>query len=326
MAPVADKPARRVDGIPRGLYYYRHYPMWEAFFRELGADVLLSPPTDRRILDRGVETCVGEACLPVKVYFGHVARIAGDVDFLFVPRYTSIRRREYICPKFGGLPDMVRAAFSRLPPLIDAEINLRDSEKAVFRAVDAAAAVLGAGRAAARRAYAAARAVAGRWPTGPVPSSDGFAEDGEDACVILLMGHPYLVHDAFLNMGVMSRIAALGGRVITLDMLDERRLRAAAVLPKPMFWSYGTEALGCACKLATGGGAQGVIFLTSFGCGVDSFVGAMAERRIRTAGIPFAVLTLDELTAQAGLQTRIEAFLDTIRLRRSRDRHLSAHG
>jgi len=48
---------------------------------------------------------------------------------LFIPRFTSISKKEYICPKFGGLPDMIRNSIKGLPPLIDTEINLRKSKK-----------------------------------------------------------------------------------------------------------------------------------------------------------------------------------------------------
>ena len=56
--------------------------------------------------------------LPIKIFHGHVADLINKVDAIFVPRIISIAPREYICPKFLGLPDMIRNSISNLPPLM----------------------------------------------------------------------------------------------------------------------------------------------------------------------------------------------------------------
>jgi predicted nucleotide-binding protein (sugar kinase/HSP70/actin superfamily) len=72
-------------GIPRSLFYYRLFPLWESFFEELGAELVVSDITSRKILDDGVKSCVDEACLPVKLFHGHVINIKDKVDYLFIP-------------------------------------------------------------------------------------------------------------------------------------------------------------------------------------------------------------------------------------------------
>ena len=102
-------------GIPRALFFYCYYPLWRAFFENLGLEVVLSPETNKAILDDGIRTTLSEACLPVKVFFGHALAIADQVDYLFVPRITRVEPKAYICPKFMGLPDMLRARLQNLP-------------------------------------------------------------------------------------------------------------------------------------------------------------------------------------------------------------------
>ena len=49
-------PARggsRTVGIPRTMFYYDRFPFWCAYFQELGFDVVVSSPTDRKISDGG---------------------------------------------------------------------------------------------------------------------------------------------------------------------------------------------------------------------------------------------------------------------------------
>jgi predicted nucleotide-binding protein (sugar kinase/HSP70/actin superfamily) len=110
-------------GIPRALFYYYYYPLWRAFFNSMGLEVVLSPETNKAILDNGIETTLSEACLPVKVFFGHVTAIADQVDYLFVPRITRVEPKAYICPKFMGLPDMLRARLNNLPVLVDTVVD-----------------------------------------------------------------------------------------------------------------------------------------------------------------------------------------------------------
>ncbi len=260
-------------------------------------------------------SCVGEACLPVKAWFGHLLALQGRADWVLTPRYRSVSHREWMCPKIGGLPDMARTV-PGLPPLLDPDINCHDRDGGSLRAALWTADRLGLDRRKARAAHdralarylndRAARAAPFR-PDGPRPAGGR----------ILLLGHRYLTEDLFLNMDAARRLRALGAEVVTMDRYDGRTLRqAAAGLAKPLFWQIGAETVGCAELLSRQADVDGVLFLTCFGCGPDSFAGSMAQRRLRRAGVPFAFLSLDEHTAPAGLDTRLEAFLDTVRWRR----------
>src|SRR5690554_4014161 len=100
-------------GIPRALMFHYYYPAWENFFQELGMEVILSPETNKKILDDGVKRAVDDLCLPFKVYYGHVLQLIDKVDYIFVPRLISLGDKNAVCPKFMGLPDMIRAAFDK---------------------------------------------------------------------------------------------------------------------------------------------------------------------------------------------------------------------
>ncbi len=95
------------------------------FFKSLNGEILISPNTNKEILDRGISTCVDEACLPVKVFHGHVDYLKDKVDYLFIPKFISIYKMEYCCPKHLGLTDMVRHSIENLPEIIEPIINLR---------------------------------------------------------------------------------------------------------------------------------------------------------------------------------------------------------
>lgn len=350
-------------GIPRSLFYFKFIPLWESFFYELGAEIIVSEPTNRRILDDGVKSCVDEACLPVKLFHGHVINLKDRVDYLFVPRFTSISRNEYICPEFGGLPDMLRHTLKGLPPLIDTEINMRRSENGAVKAVIKTADLLGMSRRNAKRAFGVAmesywdfryQTLCGVMPfcDYKTPSRAGKAimrvqnpgashqtaavfpaAEAAHACPgsqtrIAVIGHPYNIYDRYISMDLLGKLKKFGACIKTVEMVGEDDIREySSKLKKPLFWNYGRKAYGAALYLAQKGEIDGMICVTSFGCGIDSFVYDLIERKVRNEyGIPFIIMTVDEHSGEAGFNTRLEAFIDMLRWRKSNENDVSSSG
>jgi predicted nucleotide-binding protein (sugar kinase/HSP70/actin superfamily) len=94
-------------GIPRALIYWKRPYFWENFFENLGFEVLLSPKTNKEIVEIGVKVSDPETCFSNKVYFGHLKWLEGNCDLIFVPRLKRKGNFEY-CPKFFGLPDLAK--------------------------------------------------------------------------------------------------------------------------------------------------------------------------------------------------------------------------
>jgi predicted nucleotide-binding protein (sugar kinase/HSP70/actin superfamily) len=90
-------------------------------------------------------------------------------------------------------------------------------------------------------------------------------------------------------------------------------------LPKRLFWHYCHCLVGSALVLIySPKPLDGAIFVTSFACGPDSLIGEVLKWHARQMEIPFLLLTLDEHTAEAGMVTRLEAFVDMIGRREGR--------
>src|SRR5690554_5952455 len=100
-------------GIPGSLLYYYYYPFWQTLFEKLGNEVVLSDPTSGDLLNEGVKESVSEICVPMKVYVGQVLNLLEKgVDLIYIPRFVSIRKGITFCPKFLGLPDMIKNSLS----------------------------------------------------------------------------------------------------------------------------------------------------------------------------------------------------------------------
>lgn len=323
-------------GIPRGLWYYDYFPLWKAFYESLGAEVLVSNPTNKKIVDQGVKNTVDEACLPVKIFHGHVLDLKDRVDYLFVPKIMSVYKHEYICPKFCGLPEMVTHSIPNLPPLIDDEINFNKSRKSLLKTVYRFGSYVTKNpvkiQAAYKNALIAHKNYHHQLREGALPVNGNLIKqalsNGKQTKRIALLGHPYHLYDGFGSMDIVKKLQNYGVEIVTPEMIDLRVVnQLAATLEKKIFWSYGRKVLGTALHLSKKQGLDGAIYVSSFGCGIDSVVGDLFERWTRReADLPFLLITIDEHTGEAGVNTRLEAFIDMIDWRKRNEGNFPAHG
>lgn len=293
-------------GIPRCLLYYQYGAIWENFLKELGAEVVISGDTTRATLDSG--SALDEVCLPVKVAFGHVQEIMQQVDYLFIPRVVSVSEGQYTCPKIIGMPDLLRTNIPGLPPIIDINVNLRQSRRNLYKAVVEAGRILGKGPV--RSLYAWYRAVRR-------PKKQENAGGDSEHRKIALIGHPYIIHDPQVSMDVLNRLRKLDMDVVTPEMVNDGEVEAAAkILHKKMFWTYSHRMLGAALALMKEPRpVDGLIFMTSFSCGPDALTAELIDQHAQSQSIPYMLLTVDEHTAEAGFVTRLEAFTDMLKRR-----------
>ncbi|MGI6343555.1 MAG: acyl-CoA dehydratase activase-related protein [Bacillota bacterium] len=310
-------------GIPRALLYFDYYPLWEGFFRALGCEVVASAPTTPQVANAGVKIVCDEVCYPVKVLHGHVLQLCEQqVDYIFVPRMFSVQPGTTCCPKLIGLADMVRHTIPAAPPLLAPYVNLRRGRRGLWRALWEAAAPITRNP---WRIRAAFRAGMQQWRryqrscrTGRIPGTELASLPALAACApaVAVIGHTYNLYDPQLNLNLLARLRKAGFRAYTPEMLPERVLAESnSHLRKPLFWSMGRAVYGAAHHYAQRNDVLGIIHITSFGCGLESMIADMAERTARQRGKPFMLLTMDEHTAEAGVQTRLEAFLDMLTLR-----------
>jgi predicted nucleotide-binding protein (sugar kinase/HSP70/actin superfamily) len=317
-------------GIPRGLLFYTFFPFWKTFFEQLGLEVVVSSPSSKTILDEGVRMAVDETCLPVKIFYGHVLDLCEKVDYLFIPRIVSIEPRTFICPKFMGLPEMIRMSISGLPEIIDTCIDMSKNTLRHFRTFRETGLMFTSNIPRIFYAYHKAAynlqkyrmlMLEGYLPCEAMNMLDGKAHVGSNHFIgnIAVLGHAYNVHDEYVNMNIIDKLKSMGMRPLTLEMMPSHVLsQNSRVMRKEIFWAFGKQILGAAEHFKAGSAVDGIIYLTSFGCGPDSMTGEIVERRCyRSGSIPFIRLNLDEHSGQAGLLTRLEAFVDMIRLKKT---------
>jgi predicted nucleotide-binding protein (sugar kinase/HSP70/actin superfamily) len=320
-------------GIPHYLGYFSFYPLWKTFFEEIGLEVITSPPTNQQILNAGVAEAVNDACIPIKLYHGHVMEIKDQVDLLFVPRFVKVRKlgTETFCPKFLALPDLLRASIGNLPELLDTRVDLTRGRFELFRIAREIGERFGVAPARISRAYIIACRALRRYrglmfKGAPAEEALACLETDSKAVVqnkqgelsIAVLGYPYLIYDNFINMDLIKRLRSFGARVFTAEMVSPRKLlREAKNMPKQMFWYYSNRAMHAAYYYLNRMRVDGIIHVTAFACGPDAMLDRLMEMESRKWGrMPFLTLSLDEETGTGGVETRLEAFIDMLKRRK----------
>lgn len=313
-------------GIPRGLLFYRYFPVWETFFETLRIEVIVSDPTTEATIRQGSKLLPSDLCLPIKIYFGHIESLREKVDFLFVPRYISIESDAYMCPKLIGLPDMVLCAIESLPPLIDLPIHCKahgtEAERLFYLKVGK---IFSKNREKVERAYAMGMERQGRFRTllrksfsfeealhlsrsSEIPEK--LREDGK--VKVGIIGRPYYTYDPFLRRSIVEQVEGRGYHLLMIEVLSDQEIeRGVEKLRKRIYWSFGKEMVGSAIIFAQERSIQGIINLASFGCGQDSFNFEMIQHLIK-GRVPILSLVFDEHLSDVGFSTRIEAFLEMV--------------
>ncbi len=290
-------------GIPRAGLYYQFFPLWNTFFKELGFEVVYSPPTNASLLKKGLEYAHSDICFPMKVNFGHVYWLKDKVDVLFVPRFISLEEKKYMCPKFMGLPDMLKASISNLPPLLDVNFNIR--KKPFIRSWIEVGKRLRVSANKVKKALVKAEISQKSYQWNNLNGGDGLK--------IGIVARPYIIYDKYVSAELIDRLKEKGMNILTADnLIPEIINKEIAILKKPIYFDFGEKNVGTALHFLNSGEVDGFLYLISFECGPDSLLKEIIDDRARTSDIPYTTLVLDEHTEIAGILTRVEAFLDMI--------------
>ncbi|MDO4539489.1 MAG: acyl-CoA dehydratase activase-related protein [Syntrophomonadaceae bacterium] len=326
-------------GLPQCLLWYDYYPLWKTFWQELGAVPVCSGPTDRAMLESGLEAALDELCLPMKLAHGHVQRLAQlKVDHIFLPRLVSVEPRCFTCPNIMGLPDMIRSRMRHIPPLLSPRIDLRRGAAHLEPVLKEMAALAGRRPSAVPKAWAAALSEQGSFSRllreGYSPAEAIAVGEGKAVALpppgdltVGLVGHGYVVYDAWLSLNLISALRGLGCRVVGMEALSRTAVEAqAAGLPRRVFWSSGKKMTGAALVMESDPDIDGVVFMSSMGCGPDSILLNTVAKSLKAT--PGLFLSVDEHSAETAVMTRLEAFCDMLRRKRRAEHEpdVSPHG
>ncbi|MBZ4686474.1 MAG: hypothetical protein PWQ96_1065 [Clostridia bacterium] len=315
-------------GIPRALLYYYYSPFWKTFFEELGIEMVISPKTSKAILDKGIKESVPEICVPIKIFNGHVVTLLEkDVDYVLIPRMVSIKKGEFFCPKFMGLPDIVRHSIPNAEDkILYPQIKTNSDNLAKATDILQLAEPLGLSYSELKSALKKAGKEWARFNKickkgYLIPEANKLMQEKlvkaaprSGDITIGLLGYVYNVYDEFVSMNVYKRLQDLNVNLVTFEMIRNKDInKYLKKMPKRLFWTFSNKLMGAGHYLNNNPGIDGIIHLSAFVCGPDSMLGQVLESETQKTKKPFMTVRVDEHTGENHLITRIEAFADMIR-------------
>ncbi|MGB6874313.1 MAG: acyl-CoA dehydratase activase, partial [Dehalococcoidia bacterium] len=309
-------PNSPVIGIPRVLMFFEQFPLWAAFFGELGVKVVLSDKTNKKLIHKGLQEVLAETCYPVKIAYGHVVNlIEKGVDRIFLPSIIDLENesddvtRSYNCPFIQGIPFMLRPAFKDKAEMISPTIFMAKEKENLREQMM----MLGRDFGKERKEIASAIAVA-------LKAQEEFErrrqERGQEILetlkrdneAVMVIGKPYNVHDIGLNLNIAKKLRNLGVIAIPFDLLPLDKVELPSHYSN-LVWKNEQNLLRGAI-FAKDNRSLNPIMITNYGCGPDAFFAKYLEDTMEDT--PYLVLEVDEHSGDAGMTTRIEAFVDTL--------------
>ncbi len=302
-------------GLPRALLFHDYAPLLIGFLNALDARVTISHKTNKEIVERAVETAYTDSCFPIKLLHGHAGSLR-DSDYLLFP--CAIRlgisegqgNQKYACPLVQASPFIVREVLGLEKKLLIPIIDFSQGDQDIIRSFTGVAREMGFDNSTARKAalaglasqrkYEADRAEIGAKLLAQLKVSGKTG--------VVLLARAYMSQDSGANLGIAEKLSQLGVEPIPLDFLPLASVDSKKYSDRP-YWSYESRMLAAADIVARDPQLYGLI-LTNFGCGPNSFI--INELEDVMGGKPLGQLEIDEHAAEAGLVTRLEAFVDTI--------------
>ncbi|MFP3899198.1 MAG: acyl-CoA dehydratase activase-related protein, partial [Dehalococcoidia bacterium] len=302
-------------GIPRGLLVYDYAPLLIGFLNALDARVVLSSQTNSEIMEQAIELGYSDSCFPLKLLHGHAAMLK-DTDYLLYPCAIRLGEKEtdanqkYSCPLVQASPFIIRNVLGLGEKLLIPIMDFSRGDGDVIRNLADVGVKMGFSRKKSRAAASAGITAQRRFEADQAALGKELLEQlhGSGQLGVVLLARSYMSQDAGANLGIAEKLAQLGVVPIPLDFLPLESVDARDYSDRP-YWYYENKYIAGAAITASDPQLYG-LWLTNFGCGPNSFIIHIVEDIM--GGKPLGQLEIDEHAAEAGIVTRLEAFVDTI--------------
>lgn len=287
------------------LYYYDK-DLWIEFFKNLGIDVIISPNTNKKIVDSGTKLAPSEACLSLKIYLGHIIELKDKCDYILIPRLYSLKKNEQVCTNFNALYDLVNNLFDVNILNYNVDISTKNYQLLGFLSIGEQ---LGFSYIKSYKAYKYAEKIKRMKQKKQELLQQKEIEENKDKIKILLAGHPYNLYDSLIGKSVIdflkeNNITILYSDKINHELVDEECRKIST----DIHWTHNKEIVASTKYYEDI--VDGIILISSFPCGPDSLMNEQISHKIKK--VPIITLIFEDLNNDAGIITRLESFIDIL--------------
>ena len=322
----ADKAPRGVVGIPRSLNMYENYPFWHTFFTKLGFRVIISPSSNRKIYELGIESIPSESeCYPAKLVHGHVSwLIKQNIKFIFLPCIPYEREEDenannhFNCPIVTSYGENIKNNMEELKEqnvhFMDPFVSFLNEEVATKELVKVFTKEFKMTSSEVKEACHLA------WEE-MMNCRHDIQKKGEETLRyleetgrkgIVLAGRPYHV-DPEINHGIPELINSYGLAVLSEDSISHLGKVERPIMAMDQ-WTYHTRLYSAASFVKTRDDLD-MIQLNSFGCGLDAVTTDNVNDILSSGNKIYTVLKIDEVNNLGAARIRIRSLIAALKVR-----------
>lgn len=292
-------------GIPRALLYYRYNVLWKNFFESLGCNVVLSPETNREIIELGVNNTIDECCLSYKIYVGHVLYLSEICDYILISRTCDYGKKDKVCTRLNGTYDDIKHKIPK-DQILDYDIEYTKLKfpilgfiKMGLKFTKNIIKIL--------YSYYKAKNKQKKYDINQANSEKNKLQKPNKK--ILILSHFYNIQDKFISKYITTYLEENNIIPIYSSKLDKDITKNFSLyFSNTLYWKYSKEMIGS--LYYTKNLIDGVIFISTYPCGIDSLVNNLAI--LKNKDIPILNLLIDENITELSLETKLESFVDIL--------------
>jgi len=319
--PLQVKPGAPTIGINKSFITYQVFPLYYNFFRNLGCDIIVPD----RINEKSIYRQTTSFCFPAQVALGLFDNLSDKKpDFYFIPHTEEMyvargnNRKEFssTCIFVQGeafwMAQIFKDKISK-EKVIAPTLNFRngyEKEKDKFIEIGKK---LGFNKKEIVRAFENAVALQYQYRQEKKDIGKKFLEElhkDPSKVAIVLFGPPHNALSDDTNKGIPKKVSSRGYAIIPFDLLPSDN----EVIEEPhddyMHWEIGQKIIRASQMVKKDKQLFG-LYITNFLCAMDSLLVTYFRRIMKEK--PNLTIEIDGHTADAGIDTRIEAFIDVIK-------------
>jgi predicted CoA-substrate-specific enzyme activase len=309
--PPNSRQRNYVVGIPRCFSTHTLYPLYSWFFYNLGIRTFLST----EVAHAGVARAESTYCFPAEIAHGAVQDcLDKGADYVLLPHFRDMPSYEEkvhanFCPITQSLPYYIDKAFPDVDkkkwlPLV---VSFKFGEAKALELFTVMSEKLGISGEETKAAFEKALEKQNAYFAAARKLGEEALAEARKAGrpVIALLGRPYNAFTPEANMGIPRKFSTRGYSIVPFDILP---FEDEVIFPN-MYWYYGQQDVKSAGLLKKEDNIY-LTYITNFSCAPDSFI--LHYIKWIMGQKPFLILELDSHSADAGVDTRVEAFLDII--------------
>ncbi len=311
-----EKPIR--VGLPMQLVMFEQLPLWTAFFKTLGMQVILSDKSNRELYFRGQHTVASDTvCYPAKLMHGHIESLLDkEVDFIFYPCESynldeHASDNHYNCPIVAYYAELLKSNNERLTEnnFISPYVDL-NARAAAVKTLYASLKRFNVSKKQVEKALSAGLAALAQYQADVREKGKEILRSAREQgkISVVLAGRPYHA-DGEINHGIGKLLTSLGLAVLSEDCVcDEAPMVAVNVLNQ---WTYHARLYRAAQYVCQQKDLQ-LVQLVSFGCGIDAITTDEMRMIMESNGKLYTQIKIDEINNLGVVKIRLRSMIAAI--------------